>query len=365
MPSCPTRLLVASFIALAACGLAQAQVTYTLTNLGTLGGSDNAGSSVPYSYAAAINNAGQIVGSSYTPAHVQHAFLYQNGTMTDLATTYGAGFIQAEDINNSSQIVGGNSVLISGGVRSTTTAFYPNAINDSGFMAGADTAFPNHAATFSNGSVTVFGTTQSVANGVNSAGTVVGYAANASNQFRAYSYAGGTMTMLGTLGGNSSIAFDINDSNQIVGNAKNSAGFNHAFLYQNGVMTDLSTLDGLPNTQSSASAINASGRIVGYSNIGITAQHAFLYENGVMLDLNTLIGGSALSAAGFQSLTFALDINDNNQIVGYGRPIGGDSSTQQAFLITVSGSAIPEPAACAALSGLGILAFGAWFRRRR
>lgn len=363
------RFLSVTITAFAACGFAQAQLTYTLTNLGTLGGSFSG--STNESSALGINNSGQIVGLSYTPARAQHAFLYQNGVMTDLATAYGTDFAQAEDINNSGQIVGGYQVSVSGGVRTTTTGFDASAVNASGLMVGTNVN-NNLAATYSNGTMTTLGSLSgslSAARGVNTAGKVVGNSLNSSSQFRAVLFNGAaTPTDLGVLGTQSAtksaIAYDINDSDQIVGLAKNDAGFNHAFSYQNGVMTDLGTLDNKATTQSAALAINASGQIVGYSNNSLTGfQSAMLYQNGVMTDLSTLFSSLELQAAGFSYLTSASDINDSGQIVGYGRVFGGAASTYQAFLITVTGSPIPEPSSYAGLAGLAALGFA--LRRRR
>ena len=49
-----------------------------MTDLGTLGGTT--------SYATAINDRGQVVGSAETTpgSYIQHGFLYSNGAMTDL-----------------------------------------------------------------------------------------------------------------------------------------------------------------------------------------------------------------------------------------------------------------------------------------
>jgi probable HAF family extracellular repeat protein len=68
----------------------------TFTNLGTLGGAQ--------SFAAAINDDRAVVGTSNTPDGRRHAFLYENGSMTDL--TPAAGSSVAVDINNLGQVVG-------------------------------------------------------------------------------------------------------------------------------------------------------------------------------------------------------------------------------------------------------------------
>ena len=84
-------------------------------------------------------------------------------------------------------------------------------------------------------------------------GDVIGWAYNASGQQRAFVYRNGTMTDLGTLGGNFASAVSINNAGEITGwsyTAGNQAI--HAFRHANGVMTDL----GVFNSQSRSSDIN-------------------------------------------------------------------------------------------------------------
>jgi probable HAF family extracellular repeat protein len=76
-----------------------------MIDLGNLGGGT--------SFANSINSAGMIVGFSYVPAGSPvgiHAFLYCNGTLSDLnsqiPSSSGWTLIDAESINDSGQIVG-------------------------------------------------------------------------------------------------------------------------------------------------------------------------------------------------------------------------------------------------------------------
>jgi probable HAF family extracellular repeat protein len=71
-----------------------------LTELGTLGGDS--------SYALGINDAGQVVGWSYTAERDRHAFITgPSGVgMTDLGTLGGSNSY-ANGINDSGQVVGG------------------------------------------------------------------------------------------------------------------------------------------------------------------------------------------------------------------------------------------------------------------
>src|SRR5438067_5628575 len=85
---------VATTAALAFClfSAASAQTTYTITDLGSLGGADSDGIS--------INASGQVTGYS------GDAFLYSGGTMTVLGVLGNGSFSIGLGINNSGQVTG-------------------------------------------------------------------------------------------------------------------------------------------------------------------------------------------------------------------------------------------------------------------
>jgi probable HAF family extracellular repeat protein len=106
-----------------------------MQNLGTLPGDTN-------SEALGINDAGTVVGESFSPSSAR-AFIWQNGTMTDLNTLIPPSsplyLIFANDINDSGAIAGGACVLTSGACGNESPAFMATP---AGGMAGKHAGAP-------------------------------------------------------------------------------------------------------------------------------------------------------------------------------------------------------------------------------
>ena len=300
---------------------------YTITDLGTLGGT--------FSNARAINDNMQIVGGSDTSAGETHAYIWENGIMTDLGTL-GGSLSSAGAINNQGQIVGmsqissgeyhaffwENGVMTDLGTLGGSSA-YAYSINELGQVVGfSDTiSGDRHAFLWENGVMTDLGTLgglSSWAYSINELGQVVGNSETSSDDsIHAFLWQDGVMTDLGVLtAGYSSYAEDINENQQIVGLVDASPSEVHAVLWENDMITDLGVLRETDNI-SQALAINNQKQIVGSSgNLdNWEADHAFLWENGSMIDLGTLDGDFAT----------AFDINSDGQIVGFSSTIAGEN----------------------------------------
>jgi probable HAF family extracellular repeat protein len=302
-------------------GTASAAVTYSITDLGTLGGS---------SFGLGINEAGQVTGYSYTAAGT-HAFIYTPGSgMTDIDTLGGGDSSYGRDINDAGQVTG-----VSDAFAASSDAFIytpGSGMTDIGTLGGSS----------------------SVGDGINDAGQVTGWSYTGTDAIHAFVYTPGSgMTDIGTLGGRDSVGDGINDAGQVTG-VSNAGTAQHAFIYTPGSgMTDIGTLGG---SSSHGLDINLAGEVVGTSYVDDIeyTNHAFLYSGGVLHDLNDLI--DPLSG---WALASATALNDRGWITGYGT-IGGQT---HAFLLTPN--AVPEPASWAMMIvGFGMVG-GAMRRKRR
>lgn len=173
--------------------------------------------------------------------------------------------------------------------------------------------------------VTVVGVADSEARDINIDGTVVGSFTFAAATLHGFVNAGGTITDLGTLGGDQSIAAGINDGGDIVGSAMNADGVWRAFLYADGTMTDLGTLGG---DESQARGINNRGDIVGEAQIApnpLRGGRAFLLRREVSIqDLGRF------EVPNTEGNSIATAINARRQVVG-GSALGPFVGTEPAF----------------------------------
>src|SRR5262245_43330723 len=216
------RLTFASFLAMSVVMSTIAQ-SYTITSLGS--------PSWSYSEAHGLNSAGKAVGE-YEPTNFFYvlAFLFNDGTTTNLGTLPGSPYAIAYAINITNQITGES-----------------NSHNDT------------HAFLYENGQMTdlgkltpVGGSGYSSGHAINTAGQVAGETSlSLASTIHAALFSGGSIKDLGALGGDYSLANGINNSGIIVGESdvvQQGVTNVHAFIYTNGTgvgsMVDLGTLGG-------------------------------------------------------------------------------------------------------------------------
>lgn len=272
-----------------------------ILNLGTLGGN--------FSYAAAINDRGQIAGSAYNSIPDQfssifffmgatqvHAFLWEDGAMHDLGTLGGPDS-RADYLNENGEAAG-----------SSLTNSTPNAT----------TGFPTvHPFLWSHGRMHDIGTlggTIGIDNALNNRGEVVGVSNLAGDQIvRPFLWDGGKLKDLGTFGGRYGEANAINDDGVVVGDS-NFSGDTHwdAFLWENSKMHDLGNL----GCNSRAYGINKRRQVVGTSTLAdCDTLVPALWQEGKMYNLNDLVP----PGSNFQMLA-ASYINEDGVIAGIGFP---------------------------------------------
>lgn len=311
--------------------------TYKLIDLGTFGG-PNSHISNPSSID--LNNRGVIQGwadfpiadpfapNCFDDCFVAHAFVRQNGVVTDLGALPGGSSSASVWINEQGTIVGSSE----------------NGLVD------PLTGFPDEAPVlWQDGQIIElesFGGAQGGAAAINDRGQIVGsglniipdpyssdisqtyLAAPAATQSRAALWVKGQLQDIGTLGGNDAAAFLINNRGQVAGVSYTNTTPNSAtndptldpFLWENGKMEDLGTLGG---AWGNPTWINSRGQVVGQSDIaGDQFFHPFLWEREMgMLDLGTL-GGNTGSA------NWA---NDAGEVVGYADLPGTGAQLHHGF----------------------------------
>jgi probable HAF family extracellular repeat protein len=175
--------------------------SYTVTELGTLGGTD--------SDAYALSAAGHVVGAARLPGDwAIHAYLWHDGAMRDLGTL-GGTWSYAHSVNAAGQVVGESTL-------SDDQYFRPflwqnGTLRDLGTLGGR----------------------QGAAEAINSKGQIAGGSTlpgepqwppdrvdgRSAPVLHAFLYDGRGMRDLGTLGGAFSFAYGVNDAGQVVGTA--------------------------------------------------------------------------------------------------------------------------------------------------
>ena len=236
------------------------------------------------SSAAAVSDAGTVVGSAHVVSRREHphAVLWREGKPVDLGTGYGAGTGSgswAADVNRSGLVVGGHYRTVAQPRRAALWS--GGRIRDLGTLGGSSTSRYD---------------TESEATAVNDRGQVVGAALPAGGHpLHGFLWQDGRMQDLGTLGGNgnATVATGINEHGAVVGFSETAAGALHAFRWRDGRMRDLGRLGpDFAYSRTTASDINDAGVVVGRATVrgGVYGTGVgFLWRDGVMTDLNTLV----------------------------------------------------------------------------
>lgn len=336
---------------------------YMVTDLGTLGGSS--------SVASAINDQGVIVGDASTAGNLaSHAFIYQNGTMTDLgvpgSNSHGNAINNLNDVVGTYFVPGGSPFQPHGFLyrQGTVTdlgtlggaSTYAYGVNDAGQIVGASD--PGNAVgtafIYQNGSMAALpvsqGNNSSDALAINEHGVITGRGGTEST-LTPFIYDHGTLTIMRDAQGQAILGLgsDISNAGVVTGYARFGGSTKvSALLYKDGVARDIGSLGG---NWSSGAGINERGEVVGASTLaGGSVYNAFYYSEATgMMNLNSLIGANS----GWM-LSNAAAINESGQIVGSGLHNG----QYRAYLLTP----VPEPSV-AVLAAAGV--FVVWCRGKR
>ena len=292
----------------------------------------------PDTAAIALNNRTQVVGSRFLPDPRFSATAIWDGKSATDWNTFGNQGSVPNAINDSGKIAG-RSLLIPSDRQSQraviwcgTTMTYlrtlggeygeATAINEAGDVAGygMTTGGDIHAAKWKGDKIIDLGTlggAHSQANGINDSGDVVGYSTNGLGGSIATLWTNGKIRNLGTLGGQHSQALDINNKGYIVGWSYVAGSVvPHPALWVNGKIKDLGTLGG---DSGYAKSINRAGTIVGYSTTASRDVRGTLWDGSHIVDINTRLDGDTTGI----TIRNAIAINDNGEILVSGNAPNG------------------------------------------
>jgi 6-phosphogluconolactonase len=286
-----------------------------------------------------INNKGEVSGTvTYypTPDTFQQAFIYAGGMNNGISFDRGS---VGNAINNNGQVVGTTNEFFLTGMPPGHAFIYSYSDNtEVDLEPGPSGQESNGLAVNSAGDVTGFLSTGFCGSGFNPTCLA---------PFHAFIYQGSGLVDIGTLGGTYSEGTGINDHNEIAGvSSVKGSSLNHLFLYAKGHMSDLGTVAGesfinaLINNRGEivgsatnskgvetsfiygghsfdkipliADSLNNSGVIAGSYTAANGSSHASLYRECKLIDLNDLVDPS------LTFLTNAGGISDNGKIVASG-----------------------------------------------
>ncbi len=355
-------------VRLAAQGQNQELPRYTVTDLGTLGGT--------WSWGGGLSNSGWVEGRSTLPGDTaMHPVLWRKGVMKDLGTLggpnadaawrpsdsgnvggasetgapdpfaedfcgYGTNLICLpivwwNDIQKMTPLptLGGNNGWAAGINDQKEVAGVAENTTDEPTCAGTSQVFQFKPVVWAKGNVhelpTFPGDPVGMAWGINYWGQTTGYTGSCTTAFHALLWQNGMAIDLGNLGGvMNNEGDDINNKGQVVGSSDLLGDTTmHGFLWKKSTgMIDLGTLPG--DVGSDGDGINNLGQLVGGSWDADGNDRAYLWQNGVMTDLNTLIPPDSplylIEATG--------TINDQGEIAGIGLVTG--TGETHAFLLT-------------------------------
>jgi probable HAF family extracellular repeat protein len=326
--------------------------TYQMMDLGDLGGE--------FGRARAVNAQGLVIGEGVVPLNepdlIQRAVLWRMGVPSDLGTLGGTN--SAGTSVNANGTAGGwaqdaaggvHPVLWDGGgVRSLPTLGGVGGavwgLNDAGWaVGGAAREDGSYRAVLWRGNgvmdLGTFGGDYSVAYDANDLGWIVGTALDAAGQERAALWSADAVVDLGSLsGGQWTAARGVNEARQLIlwGRPDDESANRAAFWNGDAAspVVDLGTLGG---AESWAFGLNNLGAVVGWASTVEDGYHAFVWNGSAMTDLGTL-GGRYSAAYG---------INDEGMIVGSAHDAAGVTHA-------VAWIPVPEPSG-SQLLGLGVL----------